>query len=240
MNRDPLPLMNELHDRVQGAKIFTKIDLKWSYNLIRIKEGDEWKTAFRTRYDLYEYLVMPFGLGNVPATFQNMINEVLRDLIDQGVVAYMDDILIYSPTEDEHVHIVTSVLRLLQENGLVVAPEKCEWHTSKVEFLGYIISADGVSMAEDKVQTLLEWAPATNLMAVQSFLGFANFYRRFIEGFSIGVGWGEIWLLELTIPPRSMDPHRSVSPSETPVGPGRYWRLGERPGPIGTAEFPQF
>ena len=152
--------------------------------MIRIKAGDEWKIAFRTRYDLYEYLAMLFGLANTSRTFQNMINEVLRDLIDQGVVAYMDDILIFSPTEDEHVHIVTSVLRLLQENGLAVALEKCEWHTSKVEFLGYIISADGVSMAEDKVQTLLEWAPPTNVMAVQSFLGFANFYRRFIEGFS--------------------------------------------------------
>ena len=184
MNRYPLPLMNELRDRVQGAKIFTKIDLKWGYNLIRIKEGDEWKTAFRTRYGLYEYLVMPFGLANAPATFQNMINEVLRDLIDHGVVAYMDDILIYSAEEEEHVRIVTGVLQLLQSNGLAVAPEKCEWHASKVEFLGYIISAEGVSMAEDKVQTLLEWAPPTNVTAVQSFLGFANFYRRFIEGFS--------------------------------------------------------
>jgi len=127
---------------------------------------------------------MPFGLANVPTMFQNMINEDLRDLIDQGVVAFMDDILIYSPTEDEHVHIVTSVLQLLQENGLAIAPEKCKWYTSKVEFLGYIISADGVSMAEDKVQTLLEWALPTNVTAVQSFLGFANFYRRFIEGFS--------------------------------------------------------
>jgi len=113
MNRYLLPLMNELRDRVQGAKIFTKIDLKWGYNLIRIKEGDEWKMAFRTRYGLYEYLVMPFGLANAPVTFQNMINEVVRDLIDQRVVAYMDQILIYSPTEDEHVHIVTNVLWLL-------------------------------------------------------------------------------------------------------------------------------
>jgi len=176
--------MNELRDWVQGAKIFTKINLKWGYNLIRIKEGDEWKTAFRTRYGLYEYPIMPFGLANAPATFQNMIIKVLTDLIDQGVVAYMDDILIYTPTEDEHVHIVTSVLWLLQTNGLAVALEKCEWYTSKVEFLGYIISADGVSMAEDKVQTVLEWAPPTNVIAVQSFLGFANFYQRFIEVFS--------------------------------------------------------
>ena len=113
MNRYPLPLMNELRDRVQGAKIFMKIDLKWGYNLIRIKEGDEWETAFWTRCGVYEYLVMPFGLANAPTTFQNMINKVLRDLIDQGVVTYMDNILIYSPTENEHVHIVTSVLRLL-------------------------------------------------------------------------------------------------------------------------------
>ena len=151
--------------------------------MICIKEGDELKTAFRTRCGPYEYLVMPFGLTNTATTFKNMINEVWRDLIDQGVVAYIDDILIYSPTEEEHVHIVTSVLWLLQGNGLAVALEKCEWHTSKVEFLGYIISADGVSIAEDKVQTLVEWTPPTNVTAVQSFLGFANFYRRFIEGF---------------------------------------------------------
>ena len=184
LNRYPLPLMNELRDRVQGSKIFSKIDLKSGYNLVRIKEGDEWKTAFRTRYGHYEYLVMPFGLANAPATFQAMINEVLRGLIDHGVVVYLDDILIYSPTDEEHTHIVTDVLQRLQQNGLAIAPEKCEWHVPKVEFLGYIISSDGVSMAEDKVKTLLEWNPPTNVTAVQSFLGFANFYHRFIEGFS--------------------------------------------------------
>ena len=94
MNRYPLPLMNELRDRVAGSRIFTKIDLKAGYNLIRIKPGDEWKTAFRTRYGHYEYLVMPFGLANAPATFQDMMNEILRDLIDHGVVVYIDDIVI--------------------------------------------------------------------------------------------------------------------------------------------------
>jgi hypothetical protein len=166
MNRYPLPLMNELRDRIQGAKIFTKMDLKNGYNLIRIKKGDEWKTAFRTRYGHYEYLVMPFGLANAPATFQNMMNEILRDLIDAGVVAYIDDILIYSKTEEEHEQLVREVLRRLQENGLALAPDKCEWHQSSVEFLGYVISPEVVSMARDKVQTLLEWESPKNVKDV--------------------------------------------------------------------------
>ena len=106
LNRYPLPLMNELRDRVCGAKIFTKLDLKSGYNLIRIKEGDEWKTAFRTRYGLFEYKVLPFGLANAPATFQNMMNEIFRDMIDLGVVIYLDDILIYSENKQDHVALV--------------------------------------------------------------------------------------------------------------------------------------
>jgi hypothetical protein len=102
MNRYPLPLMDELRDRVAGSKIFSKIDLKSAYNLVRIKPGDEWKTAFRTRYGHYECLVMPFGLANAPATFQTMIQDILRDLIDMGVVAYIDDILVYAATVEEH------------------------------------------------------------------------------------------------------------------------------------------
>jgi hypothetical protein len=141
--------MNELRDRIQGSKIFTKLDLKSGYNLIRIKKSDDWKTAFRTRYGHYEYLVMPFGLATAPATFQNMMNEILRDLIDQGVFVYIEDILIYSETEEEHKRLVNDVLKRLHDNGLALAPEKCEWHVSKVEFLGYVISAEGVSMAQD-------------------------------------------------------------------------------------------
>jgi len=101
-NRYPLPLMQELQDRVQGAQWFSKLDLKNGFNLIRIREGDEWKTAFRTRYGLYEFQVMPFGLTNAPSTFQHMMNHVLSDLLDVGVLAYMDDILVYSKTEDDH------------------------------------------------------------------------------------------------------------------------------------------
>ena len=184
LNRYPLPLMNELRDRVRGAKMFTKLDLKAGYNLIRIKEGDEWKTAFRSRYGHFEYLVMPFGLANAPATFQNMMNEIFKDMIDMGVVIYLDDILIYSENEQDHVALVKRVLDRLQEHQLAIAPEKCEWHRSRVNFLGYIISAKGVEMDQEKIQTVLEWEAPGTVKEVQSFLGFANFYRRFIEGYS--------------------------------------------------------
>jgi len=124
-NRYPLPLMQELQDRVQGAQWFTKMDLKNGFNLIRIREGDEWKTAFRTRYGLYEFQVMPFGLTNAPSTFQDMMNHVLSDLLDVGVIAYMDDILVYAGTQSEHDRLVKDVLRRLQDKGLAVSPEKC-------------------------------------------------------------------------------------------------------------------
>ena len=184
LNRYPLPLMSELRDRIVGAKIFTLIDLKSGYNLVRIKEGDEWKTAFRTRYGHYEFLVMPFGLANAPATFQNMMNDIFRDLLDHGVLVYIDDILIYSETEEEHERLVLEVLKRLKENQLAAAVDKCYWHKASVEYLGYIISGDGISMSSEKVQTVLNWQSPKCVRDVQSFLGFANFYRRFIEGFS--------------------------------------------------------
>jgi hypothetical protein len=183
-NRYPLPIMSELQDRVRGAKIFTKIDLKNGYNLIRIKPGDEWKTAFKTWYGLYEYTVMPFGLSNAPATFQNMMNHIFRDLLDLGLIVYLDDILIYAETEEEYDRIVTDVLKRLAENRLPISQDKCFWSTTRVDFLGYAISKDGIEMAQDKVQCIRDWECPRSLRDVQSFIGFANFYRRFIEGFS--------------------------------------------------------
>ena len=184
LNRYPLPLMNELRDCVCGSKIFTKLDLKAGYNLIWIKEGDEWKTALRSQYGHYEYLVMPFGLANAPATFQNKMNEIFRDMIDMGVVIYLNHILIYSDNEQDHIALVKRVLSRLQEHQLAIAPEKCEWHKSKVNFLVYIISADGVEMDQEKITTMQEWETLRAVKEVQSFLGFANFYRCFIEGYS--------------------------------------------------------
>ena len=149
--------MNELRDRVEGSQVFTKIDLKSGYNLVRIRAGDKWKTAFRTRYGHFEYLVMPFGLANAPATFQNMVHDIFKDLLDQGVVAYIDNNLIYACTLEEHRHLVAEVLRRLREWNLAAAIDKCQFHVREVEFLGYIVSADGVAMAENKVQAVLDW-----------------------------------------------------------------------------------
>jgi len=146
-NRCPLPLIAETLERLRNAKIFTKLDLKGAYNLIRIAKGEEWKTAIRTRYGHFEFLVMPFGLCNAPATFQAFLNDVLRECLDTVVVIYLDDILIYSQDKATHTADVRRVLQLLPDAQLQVNLEKCEFGVEKVEFLGYIISPEGVSMA---------------------------------------------------------------------------------------------
>ena len=183
-NSYSLPLMDELRDRVQGAKFFTKLDLRDGYYLIRIKEGDEWKTDFQTRYGHFEYKVMPFGLANALATFQNMINDILREYLDQGVLAYLDDILIYSKNMDDHVTLVKKVLQRLKENQLAVAAHKSIFHASEVEFLGYMVSQEGLRMSERKVESITTWETPKNIKDIQRFLGFANYYRRFIKNFS--------------------------------------------------------
>ena len=135
----PLPLMSELRDRLNKAKVFTKLDLKNGFNLLRIAKGDEWKTAFRTRYGLYEYNVMPFGLCNAPASFQSIINEVLRELLNEGVIVYIDDILIYSETMEEHVAIVRKILGKLRNASLCMHIGKSSFHVTEVEYLDYHI-----------------------------------------------------------------------------------------------------
>jgi len=140
--------MQELQDPVQGAQWFTKLALKKGFHLIRIKEGEEWKTAFRTQYGLFEFQVTPFGLTNAPSTFQDMINHVFSDLLDVGVLAYMDDRLVYAKTEREHDRLVKEVLERLQVNGLAVSPEKCVWKTQEVECLGYDIGRNGIAMSQ--------------------------------------------------------------------------------------------
>jgi len=183
-NRYLLPLMQELQDRVQGAQWFTKMDLKNGFHLIRVRKGDEWKTTFRTCYELFEFQVIPFGLTNAPSTFPEMMNHVLSDLLDIGVLANMDDILVYVKTEREHDRLVKEVLQRLQKNGLAVSPEKCVWKAQEVEFLRYVIGRNRIKMAEEKVQAVLEWKAPESLTQVQSFLGFANFYRHFIQNYS--------------------------------------------------------
>ena len=136
------------------ARIFTKLDLRHGYNLIRIAEGDEWKTAFRTKYGLFEYLVMPFGLCNAPASFQAMINQVLRELLDEGVIVYVDDILINSETEEEHICLVSKVLEKLKKANLCVAINKSRFLVKEVDYLGYVISNKGISLSPEKIRAV--------------------------------------------------------------------------------------
>jgi hypothetical protein len=179
-----LPLMSELRERLGRAKIFIKLDLKNGDNLIRIAEGDEWKTAFRTRYGLFEYLVLPFGLCNAPGTFQAMINKVLQELLDEGVIVYSDDILIYSEDEETHVVLVKKVLEKLRTNHLCASIKKSMFHAPEVEYLEYRISSEGIAMSPIKVKSIPNWAEPRSVKNVQQFLGFGNFYRRFMDGFS--------------------------------------------------------
>ena len=181
-NRYPLPKMDELKDPVRGIKWFTKMDLKNGYHLARIKKSDEWKTAFRCSYGLFEYFVMPFGLMN--ATFQGMINHVFKDILDQGMVAFMDDLMIHAETKERHDQIVLEALHHLRENCLCIAPDKCEWARPQVEFLGYMVSGEGVQMMDDKIASIQDIKPASSQKEVQHFFGFANFYRRFIKDYS--------------------------------------------------------
>ena len=183
-DRGPLPLINETLDRLQKAKIYTKLDLQNAYNSIRIKERDEWETAVRTRYGLFEYLVIPFGLTNAPATFQRFITDVLREYMDVTCVIYLDDILIFSEDEKEHIQHVKKILAKLQAAKLYAKLSKCQFSVAKTEFLGYIIEPGDITTDPRKVQAIVEWDISRNVKDVQSFLRFANFYRRFIKEYS--------------------------------------------------------
>lgn len=183
--RYPLPLVPAALEMLRTARYFTKLDLRNAYNLIRIRSGDEWKTAFSTTSGHYEYRVMPFGLSNSPSVFQAFVNEIFRDMLHQRVIVYIDDILIYSDSLEEHVQDVRAVLKRLIDNQLYAKLSKCEFHQTRISFLGYIISADGVLMDDSKVKAVVKWPQPSSVKELQRFLGFANFYRRFIRNFSV-------------------------------------------------------
>ena len=175
-NRYPLPLIKELVDHLKGSRIFTKLDVRWGYNNIRIKEGDEWKAAFRTNRELFEPTVMFFGLTNSPATFQSIMDHIFRDLINTGKVSvYIDDIVIHTKTLEEHRHITREVLEILQTNKLYIKPEKCEIEKEKIEYLGVVVSEGRVEMDPVKTEALTSWPTPKKLKELQSFLGFCNF-----------------------------------------------------------------
>lgn len=185
-DRTALPLIKEMIDRLTSAKYFTKLDIRNAYYRIRIAEGDEWKTAFRTRYGHFEYNVLSFGLTNSPSTFMAFINEVLREYLDVFCICYLDDILIYTDGDLElHTSQVELVLKKLLDAELYVKAEKCEFDVKEVEFLGYRIGVNGVSMCQEKVKAITEWPVPKSVHDIQVFLGFANFYRSFIFNYSL-------------------------------------------------------
>ena len=158
------------------AHIYTTIDLRHAYHLVRIADGDEWKTAFRTCYGSFEWLVMPIGLTNAPATFQRFMNNIFSDLLDINVTIYLDDILIYSNDPAEHKKHVCEVLRCLRKHGLYAHLDKCHFSTDSVEYLGFILLKEGLKMDPSKVLTIQDWPEPRKIKDIQSFLGFANFY----------------------------------------------------------------
>lgn len=180
----PLPLISELIDKLKGAHVFTKLDLQWGFNNVQIKEGDEWKAAFKMNRGMFEPLVMFFRLKNSPATFQMMMNELLKEHIDnRTVIVYMDNILIFMTTVEENIEIMKKVLEILQDNDLFLKPERCSFNQTKINYLGLIISKNGVSMDKKKIDAIISWPTLKTVKELQSFIGFANFYRQFIEDF---------------------------------------------------------
>ncbi|GJV90442.1 putative nucleotidyltransferase, ribonuclease H [Tanacetum coccineum] len=182
-NRYPLPRIDDLFDQLQGAKHFSKIDLRSGYHQLRVKEQDISKTAFRTRYGHYEFLVMPFGLTNAPAVFMDLMNRVFHEFLDKFVIVFIDDILVFSKSKEHEEHLRT-VLQILRQEKLYAKFSKCEFWLSKVAFLGHIVSAEGITMDPAKVEAITKWPRPTSVTEVRSFLGLAGYYRRFVEGFS--------------------------------------------------------
>ena len=184
-NNYPLPLISDVLENIGTKKVFIKMDLRWGYNNVRIKEGDEWKAAFTMPEGSFEPTVMFFGLTNSPAMFQAMMNELLRDLTNTGkVVVFIDNVIVGTETEEGHDELVAEVIRRLEENNLYVKPEKCNWKVREMEFLGVIIGPERIKMEKGKVKGVLEWPTLKCVKDVQKFLGLANYYCRFIEGFA--------------------------------------------------------
>jgi hypothetical protein len=182
-NKYPLPRIDELLDRLYGAKYFSKLDLRSGYWQVRINTEDVPKTAFRTRYGHYEFLVLPFGLTNAPATFMRLMNEILFPYLDKFVLVYLDDILIYSQTREEHLNHLQLVLDALRKHQFFAKFDKCEFMKQSIEFLGHTVSEKGIQPQIEKIKAILNWPTPQTVQEVQSFLGLANFYRRFVPRF---------------------------------------------------------
>ena len=180
-NQYPLPRIDDLFDQLQGAKVFSKMDLRSGYHQLKVRREDVPKTAFRTRYGHYEFLVMPFSLTNAPAAFMDLMNRVFGPYL---VIVFIDDILIYSSSKEEHTEHLRIVLQTLTEHHLYAKFIKCQFWLDRVTFLGHVVSTEGISVDPQKIEAIVDWKPPTNVTEVRSFLGLTGYYRKFVDGFS--------------------------------------------------------
>jgi len=180
----PLPRIDDLFDQLAGAVVFSKIDLRSGYHQLKIKREDIPKAAFGTRYGYYEFLVLPFGLTSAPTYFMDLMNRVFHAYLDKFVVVFLDDILVYSKTREDHMEHLCTVLKTLENHKLYSKLKKCNFWMENVQFLGHVISVEGISVDPAKIATVVEWPSPTNITEVRSFLGMAVYYRRFVQDFS--------------------------------------------------------
>lgn len=177
-------MIDDLFDQLQGAKVFSKIDLRSGYHQLKVKNDDIPKTAFRTRYGHYEFLVMSFGLTNAPATFMDLMNRVFKSYLDQFIIIFIYDILVYSKTDEEHEGHLRIALQVLRDHKLYAKFSKCEFWLDRVVFLGHVVSKDGICVDHKKLEAIIDWPRPTTVFEIHSFIGLAGYYRIFIEGFS--------------------------------------------------------
>lgn len=184
-NKHPLPIVDELLDELSGASWFTKLDFRSGYHQIRVAKGEEFKTAFKTHSGLYEFRVMPFGLTNAPATFQSIMNTIFAPILRKHVLVFMDDILVYSPSLETHLFHLEQVFQIIQEHKFCIKQSKCVFAQPQLEYLGHVISANGVSTEPSKIQAVVDWPVPKSIKALRGFLGLTGYYRRFIKSYSM-------------------------------------------------------
>ncbi|WMV24866.1 hypothetical protein MTR67_018251, partial [Solanum verrucosum] len=184
-NKYPLPRIDDLFDQLKGAKVLSKTDLRSGYHQLRVREKDIPKSAFRTRYGHYDFLVIPFGLTNAPKVFTDLMNRVFKPYLDRFVVVFIDDILFFFKSSEDHDKHLQIILQILKEKELYAKLSKCEFWLDEVAFLGHVISIVGVKVDPSKIQAVVEWRPPKSPTEVRNFLGLAGYYRRFVKGFSI-------------------------------------------------------